>query len=215
MYMWERVNHLESIKIADYILLICILVTVIGGITKKPILFIIGFLFLFYLLLNVWYEKTILKKLTLQNSKKTLRLFPGDGTTLLFHFRNNSMFPFINGTFHFQTNDNITIHGQPKQPHTNPLKLPLAIISRGKTTLTIGIRAEKRGIAKISNIHYEFPHLFKFYPVLLSYTPFFHQEIIVYPCPEIVNGIDQFFQIAVGEQQARISPFANMENRIG
>src|SRR5690625_3082532 len=147
---------------ADYVILTCLIPAVIGGITTRPFLLIIGFLFLIYLLLNVWYEKTVVNKLTLQNPKQTLRLFPGDESTLSLHFQNNSLFPFINGTLQFYIRDIITVCGQPNRPHADPFKLSLAYVSRSKTSLTVTTRADNRGTTKTNNIHYEYPHLFKF-----------------------------------------------------
>ena len=212
--MWEKIMEVDSTKMTDYVILVCIFLAVVGGITTRQIFFVIGFLFVLYLFLNLWYEKVMGEKLILKNTKQTIRLFPGDKETLFFHFQNDSIFPFVNGKFRFQTG-NAIITPEISEQHHDQFELPLALFSKGKTTLAVNVHAKNRGVAKISNIIFQYPHLFKFHSITLSYIPFFHKEIIVYPQPKKIDGLYKFFQIAPGLQQMRISPFEDIENRIG
>ena len=190
------------------------MLTVIAGITSRPILFVLGGLLAFYLLVNVIYERA-LTKLILHNKKQTLRLFPEDKETLIFHFHNPSFFPFLNGTLRFNMGEAITINKDFKMNREHQFELPLALISKGKTRLHIPVRALKRGTAKIYNISYSFPHLFKFHPITLAYLPFSQTEVIVYPYPLHISGVKQYAQVAAGTQRSKLSPFIDQQERIG
>src|SRR5690625_5445525 len=101
--MWEKIMEVDSTKMTDYVILVCIFLAVVGGITTRQIFFVIGFLFVLYLFLNLWYEKVMGEKLILKNTKQTIRLFPGDKETLLFHIQNDYIFLFYIGLLHLYT----------------------------------------------------------------------------------------------------------------
>src|SRR5690625_3870965 len=149
--MWEKIMEVDSTKMTDYVILVCIFLAVVGGITTRQIFFVIGLLFVLYLFLNLWYEKVMGEKLILKNTKQTIRLFPGDKETLFFHFQNDSIFPFVNGKFRFQTGNEI-ITPEISEQHNDQFELTLALFSICKTTIVVNVHAKNRGVAKISKI---------------------------------------------------------------
>ncbi len=213
--LWKKIIGAEQTNFTDFLMIISGLLIIIGGITGRPILFVISFLYLLYFLLNLWYEKSIGSHFNLQNNKKTIRLFPGDEAHIELHFENRSIFPFIHGVFRFLLDDVVIVLKRSSATPFGHDEFPLSIPGKGMTTLSIPIRGEKRGVAKLSQIQYRYPHLFKFHNVHLEYEHFFQQEVIVYPEPLPVEGLHAFFRVAPGLEQTRISPFVNMEQGIG
>jgi len=205
----------EQSDFTDFLLIISGVLIILGGITGRSILFVISFLYLLYFSLNFWYEKSIATHFYLQNNKKMIRMFPGDEANISLNFENRSVFPFIHGIFRFMLDDSVTITKQSESTALGHVEFPLSLPGKGMTTLSIPIKGEKRGVAKLSQLQYRYPHLFKFHVVHLSYEEFFRQEIIVYPEPIPIEGLQTFFRMAPGMQQTRISPFVNMEQRIG
>src|SRR5690625_2390855 len=205
----------EQSDFTDFLLIISGLLIILGGITSRPILFVISFLYLLYFLLNFWYEKSISTFFYLQNNNKTIRLFPGDDAKIILKFENRSIFPFLHGVFRFMLDDSVSITRYSETTTLGHVEFPLSLPGKGMTTLSIPIKGKKRGVAKLSQLQYRYPHLFKFHVVHLAYEQFFQQEIIVYPEPIPIEGLQTFFRMAPGVQQTRISPFVNMEQRIG
>src|SRR5690625_1871472 len=205
----------EQSDFTDFLLIISGVLIILGGIPGRSILFVISFLYLLYFSLNFWYEKSIATHFYLQNNKKMIRMFPGDEANISLNFENRSVFPFIHGIFRFMLDDSVTITKQSESTALGHVEFPLSLPGKGMTTLSIPIKGEKRGVAKLSQLQYRYPHLFKFHVVHLSYEEFFRQEIIVYPEPIPIEGLQTFFRMAPGMQQTRISPFVNMEQRIG
>ncbi|MUV38299.1 hypothetical protein JNUCC1_02137 [Lentibacillus sp. JNUCC-1] len=215
--MWEKTSSLESDHKNDLMLFASGILIFIGGLTGKPLLFMISGVFILYYLLNYIYDKNISDKLLLKNEQEVIRLFPGDQSILSFTFENKSRYPYLNGKLRFDTGNAISIDTDANQPGQKEHQhiLPLTMISKGNTVLEVPISAKKRGSVKIVNIDYRFPHLFKFHLIQLSYLPYFQKEIIVYPRPLVIPGLDDYFHTAPGEQRFSMSPFEDIENRIG
>src|SRR5699024_5569675 len=115
----------------------------------------------------------------------------------------------------FLLDDTVTVMQKTDSTALGHIEFPLSLPGKGVTTLSIPIKGAKRGVAKLSQLKYRYPHLFKFHVIHLTYEQFFQQEIIVYPQPLPIEGLHAFFRMAPGMQQTRISPFVNIEQRIG
>lgn len=215
--MWKVIMGPESAKITEFLIAASILLVLIGGIMSRPILIILSGIFLLYLIGNWLYERALGKKIRLKDTAHPIKLFPDEHYTLLIEFDNRSLFPYINGELHFNIGDAVTVQHQAasKSEIDHKYILPLSITGRGKSVLEVPIQAVQRGKSNITNIRYHFPHLFKFRQIQLSYLPFFKKEIMVYPKPLIVHGTAPYFQMAPGLHRTTVSPFENLEDRIG
>lgn len=215
--MWQKITETESKVTTDLLLLLSGLLILIGAITKREILFLIAGLFALYLIMTRIYDKKVGQALVLQNPRTAIRLFPKDEAKVIFHFENKALFPYLNGTLKMEFGDAITIQhpGITEEKDKHLYEMPLAMIGNGSTVLEIPIQANQRGTAKITNISYRFAHLCKFHSVLLTLIPFYHQEIIVYPRPIPVRGMDAYFQTAPGVERALFSPFEDTQNWLG
>lgn len=215
--MWQKEFGTANGKNTDYLLAAIVVLVAIGFFLKKPILFLIVGLFAAYLLLNKLYDKKIGEKLELENPRQVLRMFPGDEAEMQFEWQNRSIFPIINGEFQFQTEPAIKAlkYVESTSKYWNQFHMPLSVIGKGKVTITLPIRAEKRGTSRVKNLQYVFPHLFNFDRVTLKYNPFFYMEYVVFPKPLQVNGLEPLTYVTPGSQRTNFSPFEDMQSAHG
>lgn len=198
----------------DYILLILIAFSFVGLFTRNPIVLIVIGSFVTYLILNRYYDKNLDDRLELKNPRSTIKLFPNEEEKITMKLKNNSLIPFINGKLAFEVDPVVDVLHNNVDNNQN-INMLLSVIGNRLVTIQIPIRANKRGVSKIRNITYTFPHLLKFDNVTLLYTYFYHTEVIVFPSLESVTGIDAVFQMMPGEERMNFSPFEDVQNLIG
>ncbi|WP_163971594.1 DUF58 domain-containing protein [Oceanobacillus halotolerans] len=215
--MWRKEFGYDYTKNMDYLVTAIVILALIGFIMQRSILFMVIGLFVAYLLLNKLYNHTIDKRLELKNPRKSIRLFVDENSVLPVTLENRSIFPMINGHLQFRIDqtvdafDYVVDHDR----HRSQLRIPLSIIGKRKTTIEIPIRATKRGVARIRNIEYTFPHLFHFDHITLKFNPFFYLEFVVFPKPKPIQGIEASFQLTPGAQRSPFSPFEDTQSMLG
>jgi len=215
--IWQKKFADDYHKNFDTMLLLTFILIAIGLIFKRPLLFAIVGLFLTYMCMHSLYDRNIGKYLSIHNVKETIRLFPGDASTLRIVFENRSILPYMNGKLRFQLDNAVYANERvvDNKQNMTVYEMPLSIIGRTQTVVEIPIQAKKRGLVRISKITYTFPHLFNFASVELTYTPFYRTEYIVFPALEHMSGMKRQWQIIFGEQVTHISPFEDMLSPIG
>ena len=215
--IWQKEFGYDYNKNIDFLIATIIVLTIVGLIFRRPILFIVIGLFAAYLLINYIYDRRVGNRLAVSNPRTTIRLFPGEEDTLTFDFENRSIFPYVNGTFKFQldravqASDYVDFEEKSWAQH----ELPLSVIGRGKTYIHLPIEAKHRGTSRVRNINYTIPHLFNFDTIHLTYTPFYHIEFIVYPKLLPVQGVKDVFQVTPGDQLTNFSPYEDIQSPLG
>lgn len=215
--IWQKEFGYDYNKNIDFLITAIIILTIVGLIFRRPILFIIIGLFFTYLLINLWYDRRVGEKLVVDNPRKTIRLFPGETSMLTFEFENRSIFPYVNGMFHFQLDKVVQASKYVSSAEKNWAQhdMPLSVVGRGKTFIRLPVQAERRGTARVKNMNYTIPHLFNFDTIYLTYTPFYHTEFVVFPKLIPVHGIEDVFQINPGDQVTNFSPYEDIQSPLG
>ncbi|MFD2208384.1 DUF58 domain-containing protein [Virgibacillus halophilus] len=201
----------------DFLLIGLVFLLVGGMIFKWTILLAFVLLLSGYFLLHSFYDRQLDKKLSMNNERKTIRLFPQDETELPFIFANNAVFPYLNGVFRFQSGSSITsvdyLHSKGRYIHT--YEIPLTIAAKGRTKLQVPVQAQKRGVVTLRNISFTFAHLTSFHSAELTYDAFYPLEILIYPEPRQVAGIEKLVKMNEGTAVTNMAMFENIQNRIG
>ncbi|SES66630.1 Uncharacterized conserved protein, DUF58 family, contains vWF domain [Salinibacillus kushneri] len=212
---WEK--QFNQSKYYELLAIISIITFLISLIFKQSLLFLLVGLLIIFIILSRRYHRIAGKSLVLNHSKKQIRLFPGQETTIDFNFTHHSLLPVVNGTFSFLIHDIIDIlrFKATKVKGKDHYEIPLSILSRGETKLIIPIKAYKRGVTQITNIHYQYPHLINFRSISLRFRPFYQTEILVYPSSLPVYGIEETNYETIGEQRVRFSPFEDVLQPVG
>jgi|GEM_PF-1553236 len=214
---WQKEFGYDYHKNNDFLFMTIIILSIFGLIVNRPILFLIVGLFSAYLIINYFYDKYIGKHFYIVNDRQTVRLFPGDDANLRIVFQNNLIIPYINGTFEFQLDNNVTSdkHVTKIDKQIQTYEVPLSVISRGKTVLSIPIVANSRGVARLRNIQYQLPHLFNFDKLRLKYQAYFSLEFIVFPKILPVERTKQMFEILPGDEYTNFSPYEDILSPLG
>jgi len=215
--MWKREFGASYYKSYDFLLTVLIVLTIVGLIAGRATIFTVIGLFAAYFIAYTVFDKRIKKNIILKNPKHMIRLFPGETDTLYFELENRSIYPTINGRFSFQTDSAIQSNEFSENVNQYWMRyhVPSSLIKRGKTLISLPIEANHRGTARIRNISYTFPHLFNFDKVDLHFVPFFKTEVIVYPTPKYVKGVESVFEITPGSHPINFSPFEDIQDRMG
>lgn len=214
---WRKERGHEKREAIDNVFLGMLIFFGIGLFFQQPLAFmVVGILGAHYIL-NRIYDQNLENSLDLLNPKHTVRLFPEEQAVLKLEVENRSFFPLANGELKFQLAD--TVRVEPPFEATNNeatgYSLPLSFIGKKKTTIEMPLKAEKRGTARMYNIKYHFPHLFNFDWVVMRHDISSRTELVVFPAPLPVKGMDSFMQMNAGPQRSNLSPFEDVQSPLG
>ncbi|MGP4068936.1 DUF58 domain-containing protein [Halobacillus sp. B29] len=217
MKQWKKDLGYGNHKYYDFLLAMILLTGVLSLFLDQSILLIPTSLLVVIALSSKWYDRYSGSSLKLFNHRTSIRLFPGEDTSLRFRFRNNSKAPVLNGRLSFQSNSNIKADESFIRESAKGYlySIPLSLMSEGEKEVRVPIKAEQRGVTKITDIQYRFPHLIKFSPISMDFLPLYETEIVVYPIQKPVYGIEEVFQVAPGEQRSSFSPFEDLLTPVG
>ncbi|SDJ76446.1 DUF58 domain-containing protein [Sediminibacillus albus] len=201
----------------ELMVILVILIFVFSIIFNRPLLFILVGIIMAYLAISIIYERNIGNKLALENPRQSIRLFPGEISKVTIAFTNPSAFPIVNGRLNFSSGNEI--EGMKSEKSSNSktagYEIPFSIIRRGRTTVSFPFAAQNRGVTRLSNFKYTFPHLTGFDSIYLNFLGMYRTEFIVYPEPLKVQGVESLFVQSTGSQRALLSPYEDTLNPAG
>lgn len=191
--------------------------TIISIAAGKPfILLVVGFI-LIYMILIHFYDKRIGQKVILENTKQSIRMFEGEEAEVEIVLKNQSLLPIFNGYVSFTTNEKVDsakfVRFSRKQ--LNHYHVPLLLMGKGEVRIPVSLIAQERGVVRLKNIQFSFPHMMNFEQIILSYKGFYQTEILVYPKLSPVGGIEEFPYNNFGNQATQFSPFEDLLSPVG
>lgn len=209
---WEKDFGPHQAGDRDYVVLAIIAFITIGIFYNQPILYVVIGVLITYVLINSYYNRIVGNKLFLEAKRETLRLFQGDKGSISFEFENKSRLPYIHGQLRFQITPIIkALDGDiTSSEQAFAFYKSFSIRARGKTIIQFPFEAERRGVTRIRNLSYSFPHLLNFNVLTLKYLPFQRREIVVFPKPKEIKNVDIAYQLSPGEQRVNLSPFEDI-----
>lgn len=215
--IWKKsfaVNHAKNV---DFIIAAILIFGIVGLVIRNPLLLLLAGIFFTHILISKNYEQRLEKQLILENQKTKIKLFPGEETTVKLLFQNQSIYPVINGELQFRANPVIKSRedNNKNKNYWTVIKINASMLSRRKLVLEIPIIAEKRGTTRLHEITYTFPHLFLFNSITFAYSTNYQTEIIVFPEPKPVQGIETVFYNQSGLQRVPFSPIEDIQNPLG
>ncbi|GEN54312.1 DUF58 domain-containing protein [Halobacillus faecis] len=216
MTHWEKQLGLGR-RFYDRVLAAVILTGLVGVIVNQPIFYFPTGLLLIFLIGSKIFDHYSGSDFELQNVKRSIRLFPGDKAEWKLHVNNYSRVPMLNGTLSFETGKTVSSNSEMMNElnHSYSYKLPFSLVSRGESVVHIPVRAEKRGVTKVKNMSFRFPHLLNFTPIKMWYKKPYRTEFIVYPTPEPVRGVKEYIHPSIGEQRTSFSPYEDVLTPVG
>ncbi|WP_088292125.1 DUF58 domain-containing protein [Bacillus mycoides] len=179
---------------------------------------IIMFLFFFYYLFAIFiykYVAYIEKRFQVINEKQTTRLFPDESGQFFIHLKNGANIPLVNGVCYFHLDSSLIPHKDQgieqisKTLFSFPFSQPAHSAQKWDLTLT----ATKRGVFQIEQFECVLKDPFHLLTVHLPVFDKLKTEIIVYPTPKEVAGLQELQQLLTGSYRTNFS-FYNDETSI-
>src|SRR5699024_9403203 len=214
---WKKEVDLNYVKSLDFMLVGIILYFLIAMLFDKPMAFIGIGIFAGFVGIYKIYDKNMDRRIVMKDEPQVIKLFPGETSALEMNMENTSFFPMINGELKLQIGSPIKAYTiqQDEKEYRNLFRIPLSLMQKKKITLSYPIVAEQRGVARISEIRYEFPHLLSFNRIGLRYIPAYQTEFIVFPKLLPVTGIEKVFHMVPGQGRTNNSPFEDIQDPLG
>jgi uncharacterized protein (DUF58 family) len=189
----------------------------IALVMKSPLIFGLATVFTLFILLNHYYLKYVSEKTDVFDEIEVVRLFPNDTRNITIPLENKGKLPILNAQVSFTFYDydgaiEVIGNGDVKQEsYTFPLTLqPLT-----KKKRNVEVRALKRGVAQIRTIEYMVYDLLKLSSLRLHFRDYFRREMIVYPTPTPIKGLDQVVQQRQGDIPRQRSPHEDVMMTMG
>lgn len=201
----------------ELLLFFLLVFSIIAITANRPlILLVVGFIGI-YMLLIYLYDKRIGKNLVLEHTKRSIRMFEGEEVDLEIEMKNQSILPFFNGYLSFTTDEKVGsvrfVRFNRKQK--NHYHVPILLMGKGEARIPISLKAVERGVVRLKDIQFYFPHIMNFEQVILSYKGLYQTEILVYPKLIPVSGIEEFPYNNFGNQVTQFSPFEDLLSPVG
>ncbi|WP_433774036.1 DUF58 domain-containing protein [Bacillus wiedmannii] len=176
------------------------------------------FLFFFYYLFAIFiykYVAFIEKKFQVINEKQTTRLFPDESGQFFIHLKNGASIPLVNGVCYFHLNPSLIPHKDQgiEQISKTLFSFPFAQPAHSAQKWDLTLTATKRGVFQIEQFECVLKDPFHLLTVHLPVFDKLRNEIIVYPSPKEVAGLQELQQLLNGSYRTNFS-FYNDETSI-
>lgn len=183
----------------------------------SALLFLIGVMLLLFYGISTFYEKHVTDQLSLTNDRVKLKMFPGDKEVIHFELDQHGRLPILNGKLSIKLDTLIDpdVKVKLEQKATVTVDLPLHLYGKEKVEYTLPFQAKARGVVKVRGLQVHVPNALSFGGVQATYDPLYRTEIIVYPTPLPVAGIEQMNPKNRGGRQAKWSLHENQMVTIG
>lgn len=214
---WEKREIVSIEKVRVLLVSLAVILIIIGLINGRPFVLIPAGFVIMHMIVNWQYDKRLGKKLAVNNPVRSIRLFEGEESELELVVKNDSHIPYYNGLVSFTTNQKVesTKNMSASNIHKNIFRIPLTLTGKSVAKIKVPFKANQRGVSRVSELQFTFPHLMNFENILLSYKEHYKTEIIIYPRLEVVQGIKDFPYRKFGNQVSRFSPYEDQQNIMG
>ncbi|MHA6251900.1 DUF58 domain-containing protein [Oceanobacillus sp. CAU 1775] len=214
---WKREVESKHLQSFDLFGLSIIGLFLVGIILKNFIPFIIAALLLVHIVFHKLFEKSVSENIIVENPKRSVRLFPGEDMVWKIQMENKSFFPIINGKLRFNLGHNVQVMNNDtnRKNYWYGIEIPYSISSKRKPAIEVPIKAVERGTARMTQLVYEFPHLFSFHQMKMRYDEYYQTEFIVYPELKEVTGLEVIYHQFPGDARMQYSPYEDIQSSIG
>ncbi|MFT4415675.1 DUF58 domain-containing protein [Fredinandcohnia humi] len=214
MYWHKRI--LES-KFLNFIVVISFIVLLVSFYSSSFYLFAFSLTFSLFGLLSKWYLKKVGNQLVINHQKQKIKLFPNESGELEVRLEHYGKVPIINSSLRLYLDDVVDCSplSSGEQRKLVEALIPVTLSAREVIEIRLPITARRRGFSKIRSVDLSIPHPFGFGLAYLEYNPMLHHEIIIYPTPLSVDGIEQILPKRQGTYPNRRSLFEHQSSPIG
>lgn len=214
---WEKDSGNTVDSQYDIFTGIVVILALTGMYLDRQLLFLFIGLLAIYIVGNRLYNRQLGKGVVLENPVQLVRGYAGEEAQLKLTIKNNSSLPYLNGYLSFEMGHQVIaeeyLHVAKKE--WNLYRVPLFLPGKSEVTVTIPLRIDKRGIGRLKQIEFTFPHLFLYKPVVLKYMERFQTEFLVYPRLQPISNLESSQTQHIGEDIALFSPYEDLLQPVG
>ncbi|MCF6137797.1 DUF58 domain-containing protein [Pseudalkalibacillus berkeleyi] len=214
--IWRKILHTGRTQMFLYFFsFVLMIVSLYGG---SNVLFTVGILMAITLFISTKYLNLIAGSLYLSNEKQTYRMFPDDEETWQLTLVNDSRVPIFQNKIEFILHSNVNVKGmEPVTEHKgyNTYNLSTMFQPKEKKTLSIPIRALRRGVAKFPKLEVQLSDPLSLQEIKLVNDRIFRTEFIVYPTPLPVKDMNQLNELIQGDRAYPQSLYEDQTQVIG
>ncbi|MFC7370165.1 DUF58 domain-containing protein [Fictibacillus iocasae] len=199
--IWREQHSIS--RLLQTMLLLVPLILFISIYKGMTALFILGVLVPFLYWGTLAFFKSTKNALYIMNEKRTYRLFPGDTETITLDIGYFGKWPSLNGHLSVSYRDVIKdVNNENNALGDKKLQTFERTISTGsgqQQRCTFHIKGSRRGVTRLNNISLQLRDMFSFGIQYLEYDKLYQTEIVVYPEPLPVFGLEKLHQAGYGD----------------
>ncbi|XZF77100.1 DUF58 domain-containing protein [Bacillus sp. AL-1R] len=156
------------------------------------LMFLGGFLIIISLM-SRYYLKHVADHLIIENDKEPIRVSVGEQFNFPIKIIQNHWLPIINATVRIKLEPIVDSINCKTVSSDSNLELIIPIQLKGNESIQISfpLSATKRGVTRIKQVELKISNFFSLGYLYLTYKPFLHKEIIIYPTLIPVPQIEQ------------------------
>ncbi|WP_456276997.1 DUF58 domain-containing protein [Bacillus sp. AK128] len=149
-------------------------------------------------LFSHFYHKYLV--LSLKNTKRTIRVFPGETTKVSIEFGARSLVALYYGKLTFLVANNIKVESAKALMEKKEATEYLVNISSGQQKYDLTIQAERRGRAAFRQMEIQLFDPFFLGKSIFTYNPFYKTELLVFPTIKPVTGMESVISRELGNK---------------
>ena len=185
--------------------------------TESILLFVFACFFIVYDLSSKLYLKYVANDFVIEHEKQRVKLFAGETGIMIVRINHFGRLPIINGVLRLTVDNVIACDSYKTSVVKNQLDIliPISVAGREEIEISIPVQARRRGLARIRRVNLSINHPFGFGMAFLENNIGINHEVIIYPSPIVVEGLEKMTPKQIGNYYNRSSLFVDHTSTIG
>jgi uncharacterized protein (DUF58 family) len=207
---WRK--EIDFPKMFQMLFVFGIVLFVVSLYSHSAILFVTFILITIVYYGSHYYLTRIGSEFQFDNEKQVIRMFADENDKLTFTFKLFGFLPITSGNIKLRLDNNIVVENLKhyEQKHTIEYEIPFSLMSKEQLELPLEINSIRRGAAKVRSIEVRIDNIFGLGSVTLYFDSLVRTEILVFPSPISVGGLNK---MKPKEQGYHPSNFSLMEDQ--
>ncbi|MFS0863434.1 DUF58 domain-containing protein [Fredinandcohnia sp. 179-A 10B2 NHS] len=204
-------------KFLNFIVVFAFIMILISFYSSSFYLFAFSSTFFLFGVLSKWYLKHAANGMLINQNRQKVKLFPNETGSIDIQIEQYGRIPILNSKLHFFLDNVVDCHPLSKGEQRQQVEaiIPLTMSAKEALHISLPIYAKRRGFAKIRSVYFTLQHPFGFGIAVMEYNQPLYHEIIIYPTPISVDGIEQILPKRQGNYSNRRSLFEQQNSPIG
>lgn len=209
--MWQKSLYYPTIIIAFYF--VGFGAFIIAFLLQYSGLYFVGVCLIVFAYVPKWYVTYLSRHISFANGKQKVKLMCGETGQLKFTLMNSTKIPLFFGRCRMVVDDSVTFERAEGKGKT--FLTDFSLRSGEAIRLEVPITASKRGIAKIRTFEVTIRDPFNLISLSLIYNFFVKTEVVVYPVPIAISGLNNIMLMIEGKMPMSSSIYQDQTAPVG